>query len=156
MLYRLCTGEMPFHGPTTLAVLTALAVDDPKPPRAINPKIPAALERIVLLLLEKKPSCRFQSAGNLISTLQAMEVPGIEPLPGAMQVNLTPATDVWDGIDGSDYIDAKGMRSAEFSREPLASTEAPLSLDEAPATRTAPPCRRNTKRHRSAATHPPS
>ena len=31
ILYRLCTGRLPFQGESTMALLTALALDDPKP-----------------------------------------------------------------------------------------------------------------------------
>ena len=40
ILYRFCTGAMPFAGDTTMALLTALAIADPKPVRELNPDTP--------------------------------------------------------------------------------------------------------------------
>lgn len=40
VLYRLCTGQNPFRGDDSLAVLTALATETPKAPHEVNPAIP--------------------------------------------------------------------------------------------------------------------
>ncbi len=42
VLYRLCTGQLPFQGDTTMAVLTALATESPRPACEVNPAVPAA------------------------------------------------------------------------------------------------------------------
>ncbi|MFO0880271.1 MAG: bifunctional serine/threonine-protein kinase/formylglycine-generating enzyme family protein [Gemmataceae bacterium] len=72
VLYRMCTGKPPFAGPTTMAVLTAIAVDTPLPARSINPTIPEALERIIHRLLEKDPARRYASAQEVITDLNAI------------------------------------------------------------------------------------
>jgi serine/threonine protein kinase len=59
VLYRLCTGQTPFRGRTALALLRALAVDTPRPPRERNPAVPPALNALILRLLEKEPGRRF-------------------------------------------------------------------------------------------------
>ncbi len=46
VLYRLCTGQQPFTGPNTMAVLTALAVDTPPPVAQLNPNVPVDLEQL--------------------------------------------------------------------------------------------------------------
>ena len=40
VLYRLCTGQQPFHGSTTMAILTALAIDDPVTAQSAQPADP--------------------------------------------------------------------------------------------------------------------
>jgi hypothetical protein len=62
VLYHVCTGREPFPGTTTLAQLTALAVDEPEPVDAINPAIPPALADLVARLLAKDPADRPESA----------------------------------------------------------------------------------------------
>jgi eukaryotic-like serine/threonine-protein kinase len=62
ILYRLCTGQPPFAGPNTMAVLTALAIDTPKPVRQLNPNVPAALEQLIERLLAKDRQQRPASA----------------------------------------------------------------------------------------------
>ena len=51
VLYRMATGVLPFPGPNTMAVLTALAVCKPKPPRKLDPGISPEVERLILDLL---------------------------------------------------------------------------------------------------------
>src|SRR6185369_6767660 len=53
ILYRLCTGRLPFQGPDLMSRLLALATHDPPPPRQINPTVPQALSDLVMKLLAK-------------------------------------------------------------------------------------------------------
>ncbi len=73
VLYRLCTGVSPFHGRTVMAVLTALATDEPVPVRQKNPQIPQALADLVMRLLAKRREDRPASAGAVLQELQALE-----------------------------------------------------------------------------------
>jgi eukaryotic-like serine/threonine-protein kinase len=47
VLYRLCTGRLPFPGPNTMAVLTALATKNPTPVRELNPEVPEPLAALI-------------------------------------------------------------------------------------------------------------
>ncbi|HET6882118.1 MAG TPA: protein kinase [Pirellulales bacterium] len=78
VLYRLTTGKQPFQGPSTLAVLTALAVERPKPPRELNPEIPIALSELIERLLAKHPDERFDSAEAVVEALRAIEAELVE------------------------------------------------------------------------------
>jgi WD40 repeat protein len=73
VLYRLATGQLPFRGTTTLAVLTSLATDTPAPPRQVNPAVPVALSELIVQLLSKEPAKRPQSAREVADRLQALE-----------------------------------------------------------------------------------
>jgi urea transport system substrate-binding protein len=73
VLYALCSGQKPFQGSTVMAVLTALAVDTPRPVCELNPEVPAALGELVGRLLEKDPARRPASAHEVRSLLQAIE-----------------------------------------------------------------------------------
>jgi WD40 repeat protein len=73
VLYRLCTGELPFRGEHTLAVLSALALHQPAPPADVNPAVPRALSDLVMRLLAKKPEDRPQSAQAVAEALQEIE-----------------------------------------------------------------------------------
>jgi serine/threonine protein kinase/WD40 repeat protein len=73
VLYRLCTGQAPFQGPTVMAVLTALATKDPRPVREVNPLIPEALAALVMRLLAKESKDRPASAQAVLHELQAVE-----------------------------------------------------------------------------------
>jgi urea transport system substrate-binding protein len=73
VLYRLCTGQLPFRGSTVTAVVVAVQVNDPQPVREMNPAIPPALADLVMQLLEKEPSRRSASARDVAAVLQTME-----------------------------------------------------------------------------------
>ena len=80
VLYRVCTGEMPFKGDTTMAILTALAVDNPRPVVELAPEIPLAVSQLVMQMLAKHPNDRPPSAQSIVERIQ-----GIERSLGAQQ-----------------------------------------------------------------------
>jgi formylglycine-generating enzyme required for sulfatase activity len=86
VLYRLCSGELPFKGHGTLAVLSALALETPRPPREINPDVPAALSDLVMQLLAKGPEERPESARAVAGRLAALarERPPDATQPGTL------------------------------------------------------------------------
>jgi eukaryotic-like serine/threonine-protein kinase len=47
VLYLICTGEQPFRGPNTMAILTSLAIVEPPPPRSKNAAVPPRLDRLI-------------------------------------------------------------------------------------------------------------
>lgn len=69
ILYELLTGRPPFKGDIHILV-SKILLDDPTPPRELNPSLPRDLETICLKCLEKKRSSRYQSAAELCSDLQ--------------------------------------------------------------------------------------
>jgi eukaryotic-like serine/threonine-protein kinase len=69
-LYHLLTGELPIPGANGLELLNRIATQEPRPPRALNPDIPADLEAIVLKCLEKDRSARYDSAHALAEDLE--------------------------------------------------------------------------------------
>jgi urea transport system substrate-binding protein len=73
VLYALCSGQRPFQGNSLTAVLTALAVDTPRPVRELNPEVPPALAELVESLLAKEPARRPASAHEVRERLQAIE-----------------------------------------------------------------------------------
>ncbi len=85
VLYRLATGEMPFRGADTLAVLASLSLDDPPPPCRVQPEVPPALSDLIMHLLAKNPQDRPPSARAVIEAIRAIEagnVPSTTLPPG--------------------------------------------------------------------------
>ncbi|RYZ38735.1 MAG: serine/threonine protein kinase [Myxococcaceae bacterium] len=68
-LYHLLTGQVPIPGANALEVLSRIATEEPRPPRAAVPDIPVDLEAIVLKCLEKNRSARYDSAHALAEDL---------------------------------------------------------------------------------------
>ena len=69
VLYEMATGELPFQGATSALVFVQLLSQRPEALRDFNPDIPKELEKLILTLLEKKRSDRFQSAAELVEAL---------------------------------------------------------------------------------------
>ncbi|MEO6924544.1 MAG: serine/threonine-protein kinase, partial [Bryocella sp.] len=61
VLYEMATGELPFQGATSALVFVQLLSETPESLRQFNPEIPKDLEKIILKLLEKRRSDRFQT-----------------------------------------------------------------------------------------------
>jgi serine/threonine protein kinase len=72
VLYQLTTGRSPFEGDSTMAILTALAVDTPPPTRSLNPEVPSEFEAAIHRLLEKDPDARTPSAAAVAAELRAL------------------------------------------------------------------------------------
>jgi serine/threonine-protein kinase len=72
ILYEVLTGRKPFEADTHVQVMSMHLTATPKPLRsvAMQARIPAALERVVLRALAKKPGDRFKSARELRGALE--------------------------------------------------------------------------------------
>jgi serine/threonine-protein kinase len=68
-LYSVLTGHPPIPGGNGLEVLNNIFKLEPRPPRAVEPNIPADLEAIALKCLEKERSARYDSARALAEEL---------------------------------------------------------------------------------------
>jgi eukaryotic-like serine/threonine-protein kinase len=60
--YEMLTGEPPFTGATSQAIVAKMLTDDPVPPSRQRRAVPAPLEEAVLRALEKLPADRWPSA----------------------------------------------------------------------------------------------
>ena len=75
VLYEMLTGKPPFMGDLPAAVLHQHVRVAPKPPRALNPNVPPALDALVLQMLAKSPDDRPQTAAEVRDRLAALETP---------------------------------------------------------------------------------
>jgi eukaryotic-like serine/threonine-protein kinase len=69
VLYRMLTGKLPFAGEPG-SVLALQLTRRPHPPRALNPDIAPAVERIVLNAMRKVPANRYSDMEDLIMDLE--------------------------------------------------------------------------------------
>jgi tRNA A-37 threonylcarbamoyl transferase component Bud32 len=73
VLYRLCTGVLPFHGEDAEAIFQAIIGHTPAPAHALNPDVPAQLDDLIGRMLAKDPTQRPPSARTVAEELQALE-----------------------------------------------------------------------------------
>src|SRR6266498_2379097 len=73
-LYEMVTGQVPFSGPTPVAIAYRHVREEPTPPRALNPDVPPPLERVCLKAMAKRPEDRYQTAAEMQRDLERVRV----------------------------------------------------------------------------------
>ncbi len=77
-LYEMVTGKKPFDGDTPVSIALMHMQSTPKKPTELNSTIPEGLEQIILRAMQKEPSQRYQTAGEMIKDLEELKKnPGI-------------------------------------------------------------------------------
>jgi Tol biopolymer transport system component len=72
VLYEMLSGRRAFRGETTADTMSAILKEDPPDLPVAERHIPPALSRIIDRCLEKNPSARFGTAGDLAFALEAL------------------------------------------------------------------------------------
>lgn len=70
VLYEMFVGRVPFRAETTYATILAHINDPPPPPHSINPKVPPAVEQVILKALAKNPNDRYPSVREMMRALE--------------------------------------------------------------------------------------
>lgn len=70
MLYEMLTGQKPFDGDNPVSIALMHMQSQPKRPTEINSSIPEGLEEIVIKAMQKEPSKRYQTAGEMIKDIE--------------------------------------------------------------------------------------
>lgn len=81
MLYEMLTGEVPFHGPSAFAIMNDRLLNNPVPPRELNPEISPQLQEIIYRALERKPENRYASAREFAHDLRNPAEVGVAERP---------------------------------------------------------------------------
>ncbi len=71
VLYELLTGEKPFGGDTVSTIIYKVLHEHPKPPDAVNPRVPSALAKVLMKSIDKDPARRHQSGAEFAAELQS-------------------------------------------------------------------------------------
>jgi protein kinase-like protein len=75
VLFQMVTGVPPFEGESSQQVVGKHIADPPPAAHDVSPKVPRELSDLILRLLEKQPSNRFQSAADVIAALESDKQP---------------------------------------------------------------------------------
>ncbi|HXQ27181.1 MAG TPA: serine/threonine-protein kinase [Candidatus Acidoferrales bacterium] len=81
MLYEMLTGKAPFLGPNPFAIMNDRLLNNPVPPREIDPSISPQLQEIIYRALEREPKNRYASAHEMALDLQHPENVGVAERP---------------------------------------------------------------------------
>jgi len=77
MLYEMLTGTVPFTGPNPFVIMNDRLLNNPVPPRELNPEISPQLQEIIYRALEREPKNRYASAREFAHDLQHPEQVGV-------------------------------------------------------------------------------
>ena len=79
MLYEMLTGKVPFSGPNPFAVMNDRLLNQPVPPRTLEPSITPQIQEIIYRALERDPKNRYSSAREFAHDLHNQEEVGLAP-----------------------------------------------------------------------------
>jgi eukaryotic-like serine/threonine-protein kinase len=81
MMYEMLTGKPPFQGPNPFAIMNDRLLNNPIPPREIDPTISPELQETIYRALERDPKNRYASAHEMALDLQHPEKVGVSERP---------------------------------------------------------------------------
>ena len=79
MLYEMVTGRTPFQGPNPFATMNDRLLNNPTPPREVEPSVSPEVQEIIYRALERDPSSRYGSAHEFASDLADPSKVGVDP-----------------------------------------------------------------------------
>jgi len=77
MLYEMLTGQVPFRGPNAFAIMNDRLLNNPVPPREIDPGISPELQEIIYRAIERDPKNRYSSAREFAWDLTHQDQVGV-------------------------------------------------------------------------------
>ena len=81
MFYEMLTGKVPFQGPNAFAIMNDRLLNNPIPPREIDPSIPVELQEIIYRALERDPKNRYATAKEFLWDLEHPDQVGVAERP---------------------------------------------------------------------------
>jgi serine/threonine protein kinase len=85
MLYEMVTGTVPFTGANPFAVMNDRLLNQPVPPRKLNPEISPQLQEIIYRALEREPKNRYANAREMAHDLEHQDEVGVAERPEAAE-----------------------------------------------------------------------
>src|SRR5450432_1371573 len=81
MLYEMLTGKPPFRGPNPFATMNERLLNNPVPPREIDPAITPELQEIIYRALEREPKNRYAHAREFAWDVEHRDQVGVAERP---------------------------------------------------------------------------
>jgi serine/threonine protein kinase len=77
MFYEMLTGKVPFTGPNPFVIMNERLLNNPIPPREVNPDVSPELQEIIYRALERDPNKRYPNAHEFALDLEHPEKVGV-------------------------------------------------------------------------------
>lgn len=77
MLYEMLTGKVPFTGANPFVIMNDRLLNNPMPPREIDPSISPQLQEVIYRAIERDPAKRYPNAHEMIWDLQHLDQVGV-------------------------------------------------------------------------------
>jgi eukaryotic-like serine/threonine-protein kinase len=81
MLYEMLTGREPFRGPNAFEIMNDRLLNNPIPPREIDPAISPQLQEVIYRALEREPQYRYANAHDFAFDLEHLDQVGVAERP---------------------------------------------------------------------------
>jgi serine/threonine-protein kinase len=81
MFYEMLAGKVPFTGPNPFVIMNERLLNNPIPPREVNPSISPELQEIIYRALERDPSKRYPNCHEFAMDLEHPEKVGVADRP---------------------------------------------------------------------------
>jgi serine/threonine protein kinase len=74
VLYEMVTGTTPFRGPNPFAVMNDRLLNNPIPPRELNPEVSPQLQEVIYRAMRRDPADRYATAGAFAWDLEHLDL----------------------------------------------------------------------------------
>lgn len=81
MLYEMLTGKTPFTGSNPFLIMNDRLLNNPIPPRELNPAISAQLQEVIYRAIEREPQNRYSTANEFAWDLEHLDQVGVADRP---------------------------------------------------------------------------
>ncbi|HTX14387.1 MAG TPA: serine/threonine-protein kinase [Candidatus Baltobacteraceae bacterium] len=81
ILYEMLTGQTPFQGPNPFAIMNDRLLNNPVPPRELDPSISPQLQEVIYRAIERDPKNRYPNAREMASDLEHLDQVGVSERP---------------------------------------------------------------------------
>ena len=95
MLYEMLTGKVPFTGPSAFVIMNDRLLNNPVPPRELDPAISPQLQEIIYRALERDPAKRYKNAEQFLWDLQHEDEVGSPQRSELVDWKKRPSPPVW-------------------------------------------------------------
>ncbi|MDR3700160.1 MAG: serine/threonine-protein kinase [Candidatus Sulfopaludibacter sp.] len=143
-LYEMVTGKRPFDGDSQFAIMSAHLEKTPAPPVTLDPRLPQALNDIILMSVAKAPDARFQTAKAFRNALSnAVAAPTLDAQPAVAAAPKRGKRGLWMAIGAVAAVVAlvavielpprKGIKAANPVSAPAETAQPPAPAPAASA-----------------------